>query len=160
MTREEMKKIGHLIAVVMIIGSFYSCSDVVTEKYKSYEEASRGGAVKRGWLPAFVPKSATDITLAHDLDTNYQWLRFRIPTNEIEAMDKNMRSISFSEARKTGVNKSTPIKDWPPELQAPLLITPRGSLHFFSTKVEIGLICLCVDVTTGETFGWTCKGGS
>jgi hypothetical protein len=43
--------------------------------YPTYEAAKRDGPVSRGWIPSFVPPSATEIYEEHDLDTNQVWIR-------------------------------------------------------------------------------------
>jgi hypothetical protein len=45
--------------------------------YASYTEAQRVGALgPGGWIPEFLPASATDIREQHDIDTNELWLSF------------------------------------------------------------------------------------
>jgi hypothetical protein len=68
--------ITRLILLAFIAATLFGCSDLVTEKHSTYDEAKKAGAVARGWLPGFTPKTAIDITLVNDLDTNRQWLSF------------------------------------------------------------------------------------
>jgi hypothetical protein len=143
-----------IIAATLLLG----CSDLVTERYATYEEAIRAGAGERGWLPSFTPKTATNIILSHNLDTNYQWLKFRIPPHQISDMTKGLKIISLEEARQ-GSGRRTPaaIGAWPPELEKVMVSTPRGSLGFFQTASISGCVCIAVDSSTGEVFGWSCE---
>lgn len=70
-----------------------SCSEELEESYASFAEAENDGAVKRGWVPAFVPKSARDIHDTHNLDTNAQTLEFRANPSDVHAMVAGLRPI-------------------------------------------------------------------
>lgn len=148
--------ITRLILLPIIAATLFGCSDLVTEKYSTFDEATKARAVARGWLPGFTPKTAIDITLVNDLDTNHQWLKFRVPPAEIPKMTKDMEVISYTEAWREGANKPAEVGAWPPELQKLVVVTSRASLHFFRAKAESRCICIAVDSTSGEVVGWTC----
>ena len=63
-----------------------ACSDVVDERYSSWHEAERAGAVGRGWVPPFVPTTARDLLSVHDLDLNSQRLTFRLSPRAVQPM--------------------------------------------------------------------------
>jgi hypothetical protein len=74
---------GVLIGVVAVISSVLallkSCEYLENPKshYASFSEARNAGALAEGgWLPDLLPKSATDITEQHNIDTNAMWLAF------------------------------------------------------------------------------------
>jgi hypothetical protein len=69
------------------------CGDQITETYASHADARRVGAVKRGWVPGFVPASARDISDSHDIDTNRQTLRFKVPATAVPAMVQGLDRI-------------------------------------------------------------------
>ena len=48
--------------------SLFGCSEQIDETYATYADAERAGAIERGWLPAFVPRSARNLEETHDLD--------------------------------------------------------------------------------------------
>jgi hypothetical protein len=154
--REKTKMIIRYVLITIFCATLFGCSELVTEKYSTFEEATKAGAAARGWLPAFTPKTAVDITLVNDLDTSHQWLKFRIPASEIPEMTKDMEAISLAEARREGVNKPADIGVWPPELQKLMVVTSRASLHFFRSKAETRCMCIAVDSKSGELVGWTC----
>jgi len=56
------------IAVFFMIRSTFS--DVIINKYDSYQTVMEDNATQKGWIPAILPKSAYDIKETHDLDTN------------------------------------------------------------------------------------------
>lgn len=83
-----------LIAIVLL--SLSACTEQVKESYPSWADAQRAGAVERGWLPAFVPQSAREISDSHDLDSNRQTLFFVARPSDVEAMVKGLPSVSIA----------------------------------------------------------------
>ena len=49
------------------------------EVYATYDDAKLDGAFERGWLPEWLPQSASEIHEAHDLDSNQRAFSFRLP---------------------------------------------------------------------------------
>jgi hypothetical protein len=47
-----------------------SCGERAEVFYADGSAARRAGAVERGWIPGWLPKSARDIHEVHDIDTN------------------------------------------------------------------------------------------
>lgn len=68
-----------------------ACGDITDERYATYAEARDAGMIERGWMPDFVPTSATDIHDVHDLDTNAQTLIFSATGSEIPALIARFR---------------------------------------------------------------------
>jgi hypothetical protein len=54
------------------------CSETFEKHYADRREAEKDGAVVRGWLPDWLPSSATDIREIHNLDTNKSAFSFSI----------------------------------------------------------------------------------
>ncbi|RZJ18236.1 MAG: hypothetical protein EON91_06015 [Brevundimonas sp.] len=75
-----------------------ACSEVKDERYADYETARLAGAIKRGWIPAFVPQDAYALHDIHDLDSNAQTLSFRLPTSQIPEM---VRAMTLAEDAAT-----------------------------------------------------------
>ncbi len=46
--------------------------------FANLTEARDAGAIERGWIPSFMPASSEEIREVHDIDTNAQWMRFRV----------------------------------------------------------------------------------
>ena len=53
--------------------------EVVHRQYPTCAAAVAAGEQTRGWLPEWVPNTASDLHLQSDLDSNEWWLRFRLP---------------------------------------------------------------------------------
>jgi hypothetical protein len=61
--------------------------ETVESAYPDHAAAAAAGALGEGrWIPALLPRSATDIREAHDLDTNEVRLRFRFAAADLAAM--------------------------------------------------------------------------
>jgi hypothetical protein len=57
--------------VILVLLLFAAgCKESFESNYPTYDAAIADGAVKRGWLPDWLPKSATDIHEWHNIDTN------------------------------------------------------------------------------------------
>jgi hypothetical protein len=61
-----MKTILFTFILLLLAG----CSDVVTNKYETYDDALSNNLFQRGWLPEIIPKSSTNITTSNNLDLN------------------------------------------------------------------------------------------
>lgn len=65
-----------LVAAVLVSGC---TNDVLDASYRTTSAAVAAGAVKGGWIPEWVPATATDLREVHDLDTNQSALTFISP---------------------------------------------------------------------------------
>jgi len=81
---------------VILLLSLAACSEQVEETYPTWAEAQRAGAVERGWIPTFVPRSAREIRDSHDLDSNRQTLFFVARPSDIGAMVADFPSVSVA----------------------------------------------------------------
>lgn len=77
-----------------LLSSLVACSDVMEENHATWAEAREAGAIRRGWIPAFVPSSARDIHDVHDLDSNAQTLTFSTPPSDVPQMLAGLRPIA------------------------------------------------------------------
>lgn len=76
------------------------CSDEITERYDTWEDASRANAVVRGWIPDFVPDTALKISDTHNLDTNAQFLTFHVSPSEIPRMVSGLQKLAGQDATR------------------------------------------------------------
>ena len=61
----------------ILIAVIAGCGETPEVYYPTYSEAISDDAVGRGWIPAWLPKSAIDIHEIHNIDTNRSMLAFR-----------------------------------------------------------------------------------
>ena len=143
-----------LLIVFLLLGS--GCAETMTASYATYSDAERAGAVARGWIPTFVPRSATDILEAHDLDTNHQWLRFRVPAGDT-AVAVSGTPISLAVARQTASSPPAGLAPWLPELRDPPLVTPRSGIRIYRHAPSgIGAWCVALDTRENLVYAWSC----
>jgi len=59
-----------IVALTAVFGVTYILfeSEKESNEFSSYEEAVKSGLIDRGWIPAFIPKSAYDIKEKHRVD--------------------------------------------------------------------------------------------
>jgi hypothetical protein len=81
------------VAITLVL-SLGGCSDVMEEHFATWADAERAGAVERGWIPAFVPKSATNIREVHNIDTNAQTLEFNFRGSDVQGMVAGLHRVS------------------------------------------------------------------
>lgn len=71
-----LRIVASLVAVLLLLG----CTDETLDAYyPTASDALADGAVKRGWIPAWTPSTATDIFEVHNLDSNQSALSFTLP---------------------------------------------------------------------------------
>lgn len=77
-----MKRIGLLLILFVFL---VTCSDVVTDNYKTYNDALQDNLFANGWLPEFIPSSSFNIATSHDLDINTSEGEFSFPPSAAES---------------------------------------------------------------------------
>jgi len=154
-----------LAVVAMITVSLFVTGLVIyiietpVTKYKTFAEAQADGAIERGWLPTFLPASATDIRDVHNIDTNARWLAFHAPIVDLRLMVQGFKTLSYAEARRTALPRPWRVGGWwPPELSEPLLATPRDTDRLAYYRADEDDLCLAVEWQTGRAWAWSCKG--
>jgi hypothetical protein len=82
-----------LIPGAFIIGGlwFLVNMDTVTSEYATYEDAVADNLFDRGWLPHFIPASATDIVTSNNLDLNISTGEFRYDPADADTFLANLR---------------------------------------------------------------------
>ena len=57
------------------------CSERPYNQYQTIKEAQENDALRKGWLPEWMPDNAINIHEVHDIDTNIHALSFEINSN-------------------------------------------------------------------------------
>ena len=68
-------------------------------KYDDYQAVVADDAVGRGWVPPFLPKSATEITEQHSIDTNNGFISFKADAEDIERMKEGCDAMQYTEVK-------------------------------------------------------------
>ena len=153
--------IGVAAVVFVVAGRALTIYETPVEEYSSLAEARAAGAIDRGWIPDFLPPSATHLRQVSDLDTNERWLAFMAPLPELRAMASRLAPLSYEDARRTAVDRSWVVGgDWPPELSKRFWHTPRSTslLSYHISKAE--RYCVAIEWRTGRAWGWSCPRAS
>ena len=126
--------------------------------YATYADAERDGAVRRGWIPPYVPRSATDIAEVHDLDVNSQRLRFRAPVEDLRVLGAGMRGVALSDLQGRETHAPALSGPWPTELaenaRGPGRDSTELTLHY--AAVGPGAQCVAVEWKTATAYAWSC----
>jgi hypothetical protein len=65
--------------------------------YTNMQEALEHGAVDRGWIPDWIPLSATNIREIHDLDTNESMMAFELPRQAKWQLPSDCKPVPYGE---------------------------------------------------------------
>jgi hypothetical protein len=57
--------------------------------FPTYEEAENSGAMDRGWIPTYIPKSSKEIYEQHNLDTNTVHISFNYSQGDTQEIEEN-----------------------------------------------------------------------
>lgn len=85
-----MRRLTALAIALFLSG----CGDLADERYGTWHEAERAGAVERGWVPPFVPTTARNLRSVHNLDLNSQRLTFRLLPGAVQPMIDDVVPLS------------------------------------------------------------------
>ena len=102
-----------------LLGAFLSgCedADILHSSYPTYEAAVQDGAIRRGWVPEFLPRSARQIQEVHNIDTNEIWLGFDFAEEDRSALVSACTMIPASVVRLPRNPSPRFTLSWPREL--------------------------------------------
>jgi hypothetical protein len=84
-----------------------SClSDTLDASYDTMADAVSAQAVDKGWIPDWLPSSATNLREVHNLDTNTSALTFDIPAGEVWKLPIDCKPIAFSDTKPPVFDRS------------------------------------------------------
>jgi hypothetical protein len=87
---------SRLVVLVSLTAAMSACFwERPESSYSSFADAKRGGAVDKGWIPAWLPSSATDIREMHDIDTNESMLTFTYDTQQSWELPGDCQPVNY-----------------------------------------------------------------
>lgn len=98
---------GEILGGVLVLIFAAACGECRTAEYATFEEVLADNAMERGWIPPFLPRSASEIELQNDLDTNEFGIRFRLPPSEVEGFVSDLEENGF--APGSGRSEPSPV---------------------------------------------------
>jgi len=133
-----------LVATVLLC----SCNEMFESRYANKAEADRDGAISRGWIPSWLPASATDIREIHDIDTNETWLKFA-------AMEADLLALATQCSAIPGAPKRLPpqIRSWWPGDLSDDRARPVDAYQFLACHADHGGY-LAIDRKNARAYYW------
>jgi hypothetical protein len=82
-------------AVILVIAS---CNRHDNESfYPVVSDAEKDGAITRGWIPEFLPKTSRNIHETHDLSPSTEWATFEFEPRDSETLRSALQARSTQE---------------------------------------------------------------
>jgi hypothetical protein len=97
------------ILAIFLVSSFLIACDVVEMKYENVAEVNADGAIERGWIPSWIPKTAFNIKELHKIDTNQSQLALSFKLSEDWKVPEPCKSIAPSQLKPARYDR-----DWWP----------------------------------------------
>ena len=102
--RRDVVKIasGVVLTGVVITVVFLASIDLYMthdELYTNYNAMMDDDLVERGWIPRFMPESATDIRVTHDSIMSEQRIKFRFDPNDLPSIVNSIDRVSKDSVR-------------------------------------------------------------
>ena len=91
------------IALTLALLLLCACGDTVESHYATSTAANADALFGRGWLPDFIPESASDIRVANNVDLNTSSGGFKFKAGDWPAFEKELVADGLS---------ATPLASW------------------------------------------------
>lgn len=153
-----MRLLRRVVVVLLSVLVAGACNEQQRATYPTFADAERAKAAERGWIPQYVPRSATEIAEVHDLDVNTQRLRFRAPLADLRSMVAALRPVQTSEVREHDDQVPELKGPWPNELRTlgQKAVRDRPELGLFFAADEEGARCVAVEWKARVAYAWSC----
>jgi hypothetical protein len=148
-----MRLLTATVVAGIAVGCF--CAEQGHRRYPTHAEAVAAGEVERGWLPRWVPPTATNIHLQRDLDTNEIWLRLSLPAASTSALRQALSPLSSEETVGISWNRPCGMAQWWPRNLVQLEPADDIALNaeLFSADPNDSLY-VAFDRTSDDVFVW------
>lgn len=137
-----------LIALVALLSILFIYDyEIVESHFNNYKEASRNGVIPEdGWIPQFLPETATNIHERHHVDTNETWVRFSFQSKDVNFWATKCSSIALESVSFPRSDRSDKISWWN---------LKRGSKNRNFKYFECGAsLFLAIDEINLEAYYW------
>jgi hypothetical protein len=122
-----------------------ACGERKEVFYANAVEAREARAIERGWIPAWIPRSARDIREIHDLDTNRSMLALSFDPAEVPKLEPSCRQIGRERLRPAPFR----VAWWPNDVPPSAVATHR---HVYYQCQDGGYVA--AHTKDGELFHW------
>lgn len=79
-----------IVKSIFLILLLTFCSDEIENYYSDYNSMKVSDSYKKGWIPDFIPESASDIYEKHNLDNNKVWISFKCNISDLSQVTANI----------------------------------------------------------------------
>jgi hypothetical protein len=134
------------ILISLMLLAFAAC-ETRQASYKDYKAAEEAGEITKGWIPAYLPKSAIDIRIKYDVENNGTWLTFHARVDDISSILNSCQPVSQSDVNYP---LRSPARWWPSTLIADAR-QGIGSYEYYRCKDRA---MMALDKKKGEFFYW------
>jgi hypothetical protein len=99
-----------VVLLAVVIGGLWYMERAENPRssFATFEEMEAAGLIARGWLPEFLPRSATEIEETHDIDTNRVRASFKYDVADVESVEKSCERVSSDERGSSYLCRSVP----------------------------------------------------
>ena len=135
---------------VLLVFVFGGCGwfEVSEKTFQTHEDAVKADWVGEGRrIPAYIPKSAVEIRVRADAESNETWLFFRAPTEDIRSMVARCEALLPADVKYP---RDSP-GDWWPKALRPGTREPSSSHKYYRCQDNA---VTAVDQGRGEAFEW------
>jgi hypothetical protein len=128
-----------------------ACKENFETYYIDAVAARDAKAIERGWIPAFLPSSATKIYECHNIDTNQCWGRFSFAEDDIDWRD-SLAEVAPSLLLEKSMDVAWSTRWWPSELRGSLSAgaLEKAGYRFYTYEGERTLVA--VNRKKGQVF--------
>ena len=133
------------ILVIVLGAMLASCRERPEVLYPDAAAARQAGAVRRGWIPDWLPKSSRNIHEIHDLDTNQEMLAFSFSPADTPDLARLCKQVQRDGLKPVPFS----VRWWPNDVPPSPLVTHRHVYHECP-----GGAYVAVSVQDGELFYW------
>ena len=83
-----------LLGVVLGALRYMDYAENPRSSFASLAEMEAAGMVASGWLPEFLPESATHIEESHNVDTNRVWASFKYRVGDLQSVEGACKKVA------------------------------------------------------------------
>ena len=141
----------HLVAIVTLLVLGGCVDDIVDASYATLTDAEKEGAIARGWIPAWLPRSASRIDESHNLDTNVSILRVTFDSGEPWDVPSSCSLIRAEDAEAPAIRKGWWPRDVPYGCSTSTSVVPPRHAYY---RCDKGEAYLALNRGQGEFLYW------
>lgn len=79
------------VVCIILGGLGYACHRLENTRsyFETYEDMKAAGMIDAGWIPDYIPRTATEIHETHDIDTNIVKMKFKYEASDTKSVERH-----------------------------------------------------------------------